>query len=398
MTAYKGKGAAALSVDQNRYRPLQEAIRQSIQRSIRIGRARDGQACRCITFRDYMSLCLYHPDYGYYRSGTSRVGREGDFYTSAYIGDIMGELLAERLMQIAWELFPDGCSVEAVDWGGGTGRLGRQMLQTWQRLGEAGRRFSLTVVDGNPEHRRQAGELLGQQVAEGKARVISSEQAEAEDWQGRPCIVVANELLDAFPVHRVVQEAGRLWEWGVHWEEEEGALKSCLMEPGDARLTEWLDRQQVRLAEGQTTEIGLEAAEWTASLACKLGKAVLVLIDYGDSTAELTGSHRMDGTLLCYEGHRAHNDPYRNPGEQDLTAHVDFDLIRYLASAAGWREKEYGTQKKFLVDAGVLTKLSEHDISDPFHPVVRRNRAIRQLLLSDGMSELFKVQIWVKQA
>jgi SAM-dependent MidA family methyltransferase len=397
MTEYQGKGAAALSVDHPRCESLQEAIRQAVAASARIGRTRDGQICRCITFRDYMSLCLYHPDHGYYRSGTSRIGRDGDFYTSAYIGDIMGELLAERLALIASQLFPDGRPVEAMDWGGGTGRLGCQMLQTWHRLGEAGRRFCLTVVEDNPEHRRQAGELLGQEILAGNARVISSEQAELEDRQGRSCFVVANELLDAFPVHRVVQEDGRLWEWAVHWEEAGGALESCLTEPSDARLTEWLDRQQVRLAEGQTTEVGLEAAEWTALLAAKLGDAVLVLIDYGDSTAELTGPHRMDGTLLCYEGHRVHNDPFRNPGNQDLTAHVDFDLIRYFASAAGWQEKEYGTQKQFLVNSGILTKLSEHDVADPFHPVVRRNRAIRQLLLSDGMSELFKVHIWVKQ-
>ncbi|WP_169306580.1 class I SAM-dependent methyltransferase [Cohnella pontilimi] len=375
---------------------LLDIIRKQIQASPRYGTREDETVRPCITFREYMSLCLYHPEGGYYRSGKARVGREGDFYTSAYIGDIMGEVLAERLVRLADERFPDGGPVEAVDWGGGTGRLSAQMLNAWLRLGEEGARFRITVVDGDPEHRRQAEELLAEHIEAGRARVISTEHAEEQAWQERQVAVIANELLDAFPVHRIVRRGGRIWEWGVCWDERRQALSPCLTEPSDFRLEEWLNKQNILLAEGQTTEIGLDGAEWTARLGTMLGDAILIFIDYGDSTAELTGSHRMDGTLLCYEDHRAHDDPYRSPGRQDLTAHVDFDLIRSYALRAGWRELAYATQKRFLVESGVLTKLATHEFTDPFHPVVRRNRSIRQLLLSDGMSELFKVQIWVK--
>jgi SAM-dependent MidA family methyltransferase len=375
---------------------INEEIRREIDASPRIGWTRNGRSGPCITFRDYMFLCLYHPEFGYYRSGTSRVGREGDFYTSAYVGDIMGGQLAERLAGLASERFPERQQVEVIDWGGGTGRLGSQMMAAWKTMGESGKRFFLTVLDGNPSHRQQAEEALAGEVAEGSARVISPSEAKAEEWKSRSVIVVANELLDAFPVHRVVMDRGRLLEWGVSWDEASGCPLSCLTELSDPELGEWLERQSIRLAEGQTTEIGLEGAGWTAWLASQLGEAILVLIDYGDLTGELTGSHRMEGTLLCYDHHRAHTDPFRSPGEQDLTAHVDFNLVRDRASQSGWRELWYGTQKRFLVESGILAKLADHGISDPFHPVVRRNRAIRQLLLSDGMSELFKVQIWVK--
>jgi SAM-dependent MidA family methyltransferase len=125
-------------------------------------------------------------------------------------------------------------------------------------------------------------------------------------------------------------------------------------------------------------------------------RGMLILIDYGDENSELTAPHRMDGTLLCYAKHRAHNDPYRDAGEQDLTAHVNFSLVRKAAEAAGWREIWYGTQKHFLIESGIMERLSEHQLTDPFHPIVRRNRTIRQLLLSDGMSELFKVQLFLK--
>jgi len=374
-----------------------EAIRLAIGKSRRRGRTPDGRIVPCITFRDYMSLCLYHPEFGYYRSGASRVGRDGDFYTSAYIGEMMGELLAERLVDLASARWPGGQTVEVVDWGGGTGRLAAQMLAAWQRMGEAGERFRLTVADGNPAHLRQAREALASGIDAGRARVVPAVEAEREAWEGRPTIVVGNELLDAFPVHRVCVEKGGLREWGVAWDESDAKPVSCLLEPTDPRLAQWLEHQGVRLAESQTTEIGLDGADWTAWLAGRVGEAMLVVIDYGDSTRELTGSHRMDGTLLCYERHQAHADPFRHPGGQDMTAHVDFDLVRACAMEAGWNEVWYGTQKRFLVESGIMSKLTEHGIRDPFHPVVRRNRAIRQLLLSDGMSELFKVQIWAKE-
>lgn len=376
--------------------PLVREIRGAIRASSRTGFTPDGQVVPCIPFRDYMSLCLYHPKYGYYRCGQIRIGREGDFYTSAYIGDIMGELLAERLAALAEERFADAKRVEVVDYGGGAGRLSGQMLERWKAMGAAGDRFALTLVDSNPVHLKEAGVRLKAFSREGRARILPADAAEAESWNDRPVMVVANELLDAFPVIRVACKDGRLWEQGVYAEEAGGGFAFCRMELTDPDAARWLERQKVRLKEGQTAEVGLDAARWTAGLYNRFGRAVLILMDYGDATRELTAEHRMDGTLLCYEKHQAASDPFLHPGHQDITAHVDFDLVRFYASEAGWEELWYGTQKHFLVESGILDKLAGHALSDPFHPLVRRNRAIRQLLLTGGMSELFKVQIWAK--
>lgn len=373
-----------------------ETIRDEIAASPLQGQLPNGERRSCITFRDYMHLCLYHPDYGYYRSGEGRVGRTGDFYTSAYIGDVMGGQLAAWIERFAPQWFPGADRVEVVDWGGGTGRLGRQMLDAWASSGSAVASFRLTVVDANPAHLSQARELLADATAAGRAGVMHAAEAEAFDWKRSPTVVVANELLDAFPVHRVAMIGDRLTEQGVAWDQTSGRPMFCSMAPSKPELADWLDRQQVRLAENQVTEIGLEGANWMAQMADRLGDAVVILIDYGDETKELTGRHRMDGTLMMYERHIAHADPFRNPGGQDMTAHVDFDLVRAVAVRSNWTERWYGTQKRFLVESGVLEQLSGHSFTDPFHPVVRRNRAIRQLLLSDGMSELFKVQIWSK--
>jgi SAM-dependent MidA family methyltransferase len=374
--------------------PLSVIVRETISASQSTGQTESGKVLSAIPFHQYMTLCLYHHEFGYYRSGTSRIGREGDFYTSAYVGDLMGEQLASELLRLASEWFPDGEPVEVVDWGGGTGRLGRQMMDTWD--GEAGKRFSLTVVENNTIHRLLANEQLNDYIRAGKARVISNEEGESLTLSDHPVMIVANELLDAFPAHRLVKRASRLWEWGVAWEEEGRCFVPCLMDPCDPRLTQWINEAGITLLNNQTIEVNLDAAEWVSKIVNRLNRAILVFIDYGDETEELIAEHRMDGTLLCYYKHRAHNDPYAVPGEQDLTAHVNFSHIRQSAINSGCKELWYGSQKKFLVESGILDKLSSHHLTDPFHPLVRRNRAIRQLLLSDGMSELFKVQVFLK--
>ncbi|MFC5703614.1 class I SAM-dependent methyltransferase [Cohnella faecalis] len=390
---------------------LPAVVRDAATAASRIGQTDDGERRTCITFRDYMELCLYHPEFGYYRSGSSRVGREGDFYTSAYVGDIMGEQLAERLTSLADEHFGPEERVEVIDWGGGTGRLSRHMLEAWSRssnpIAGAGR-MSITVADRNPAHRALAEESLADWIGSGRARVVDPDrQWPWSDGKGgadvgdaergkSPVIIVANELLDAFPVHRLTCLNGGLLEQGVAWDEEKERPVACLTELSDPRLAAWLEREGLALAEHQMIEISIDAASWIGSLPGRFERAILVLIDYGDESEELISSHRMEGTLMCYFRHQAHDDPFIHLGEQDITAHVNFSILRKEAKASGWREIWYGSQKRFLVESGLLEKLVAHTVTDPFHPTVRRNRAIRQLLLSDGMSELFKVQIWEK--
>jgi len=382
--------------------PLSAIIKQKISVSKDIGILADGDKLSAIPFHQYMTLCLYHPEFGYYLAGASRVGRDGDFYTSAYVGELMGEQLADELSRLTEQWFADAERVEVIDWGGGTGRLSRQMLDTWNKgshthgcSSHCGDKFTLTIVEGDPEHRRLANEQLEAYIQAGKAKVVGSEEEDSLASGMHPIIIVANELLDAFPTHRLVQRDGRLWEWGVAWEEGKRSFIPCLIEPGNPRLNQWMNEQGITVADNQSFEINLDAADWTARVANRLKRAIIVFIDYGDVTEEIIAPHRMDGTLLCYHQHRAHNDPFVMPGEQDITSHVNFEHIRQSLEALGWRELWYGSQKQFLVESGILEKLISHTHSDPFHPVVRRNRAIRQLLLSDGMSELFKVQIFI---
>lgn len=376
--------------------PLVSIIRENIATSRQIGRTDQGIKIQAIPFHQYMMDCLYHPHFGYYSSGMVRVGKDGDFYTSSNVGELFGEQLAAYIASVAAERLPPAPTYQVIDWGGGTGRLGRQMLDVWQQAEQTRGRFELAVLDSNPVHRAKAEEELAAYVAGGSARVI--EQVRELPDKGRPTIIVANELLDAMPVHRIRWSAGEWQEWGVGWDEQLAAFIPCLMDiSGESDLAEWLFVHNPQVQDGQTIEVNLAAEQWIDQLYSLFDQAIVICIDYGDEADELFAPHRMDGTLLCYINHTAHNRPLEQPGEQDLTAHVNFSALRTAAEHAGWHSIWYGTQKRFLVETGLLDKLTSHQIADPFHPLVRRNRAIRQLLLSDQMSELFKVQVLMKR-
>jgi len=350
---------------------------------------------RGLPWNGYMSLCLYDEQFGYYTSGRARVGKEGDFYTSAAIGSVLGDVLADYLA--GTEAFADARTV-MYEWGAGTGRLGLQLLARWREQAHpAPGSIRYRMVDGHPAHLQAAADSAEEAGFASQVECLAPAEAERTlAAEARPAVLLANELLDAFPVRRLVRRQGRLWEIGVTF--DGGKLADCYLPLSDdeAALAE-RDECGMRLREGQEAEWRREAYDWVRKLCRLVPAGIMILIDYGDEAEELFASHRMKGTLLCYANHQAHDDPYVRPGGQDITAHVNFTAVRQAASEEGWVTAYYGTQKRFLVDHGVLQLLASHQDPNPFSEVARRNRAIRQLLLSDGMSELFKVLVLKKE-
>ncbi|WP_409341275.1 class I SAM-dependent methyltransferase [Paenibacillus sp. MBLB4367] len=350
-----------------------------------------------IPFREYMEYCLYHPAFGYYSgSRKPKIGKTGDFYTSSAVGGIFGAMVGRSLIRLMGNRWSEG-PIRIAEWGAGTGQLALQLLDELQlSYPDFYERLSYIAVERSGYH----AELLMTTLASHAERVRIMEPDEwltiaAQDRTYRTA-VISNELLDAFAVHRIRRGGQVIMELFVGWDEEKASFCEREIPCDNDDVLAYLAKEGIRLADGQTAEINLDAPRWMKRMAETLGEGVLMTIDYGDVAEELYARHRMNGTLVCYKEHRAHDDPYRFTGEQDMTAHVNFSACIRAGEEAGLTSWKLMTQKQFLLEAGILELLQEHRSTDPFGPEARRNRAVRQLLLSDQMSELFKVLIQQK--
>ncbi|WP_162341787.1 class I SAM-dependent methyltransferase [Paenibacillus paridis] len=350
----------------------------------------------CITFRDFMEACLYDAQLGYYRSGPVRVGKEGDFYTSSAIGNVLAQVLAKFALDYAQEI---GEPLGFVEWGAGTGRLSAQIAEAGCKQSIVwGHKFHSILIEDHPGHQREAMQMfleIGNRFGV-HMQMLSSEEGWKSELLQKPALILANELLDAFPVHRIQKINGQLLEIGVAHSVEMGFYE-VYMPVTDDRIEGWLIRDGMELSEGQQTEIHADASSFLKKLGTVVKRGRLVLIDYGHESAEYAAKHRMMGTLMCYYRHQAGGSPYSRIGEQDITSHVPFTFIKHEAEESGWQVSSYATQKQFLIEHGVLELLQNHNSFDPFSEAARANRAIRQLLLSDQMSESFKVMVLDKK-
>lgn len=370
---------------------VEERWKETLYADIRSAMA--AQPDGAISFRDYMALCLYHETAGYYNRERPKIGKEGDFYTSASIGTVMGEVLASTFIRLLEASSRQAISI--AEWGGGTGRMARIILDTLaEKAPELYDRLDYRMVESSPYHRVRQRQTIGDEHS-------CFRQVSPSDWadgsEQRFLLVWSNELLDAFPVHRVERRGDDLYEWHVKWPKDaERPVKHLLPLDPLGRAALHLTKYRIRILDGQVAEVNPDAVRWIGEAAAAVQEGALVTIDYGAEAEELYAPHRMAGTLLCYRDHQVSDDPFAAPGEQDLTAHVDFTACMQAGAEAGLRNFPLRTQKQFLLEEGVLELLAAHDGSDPFSPAAKRNRAVRQLLLGDSMADTFKVLIQKK--
>ena len=336
-----------------------------------------------IPFAAYMRECLYHPQYGYYSKTESR--RFADFYTSVDVHPIFGRLLARQLAEM-WDVLGRPREFHAVEAGAGTGRLATQILEFAAReLPEFYGSVRYLAVEQSAARRERHRETLGIHLENGTAR--SAAEFPSEIPTG--CIF-SNELLDAFPVHRVVVERGRLREIyvGVNGEtliEGRGPLTS-------GEIGEYFQEQQITLREGQHAEVNLDACQWIMDVGRRLGRGFVLTVDYGHEAGELYNERHMRGTLLTYSAHRATEDFFECPGERDLTAHVNFTALDLWGRRAGLARTGCVSQMAFLVALGRANEFA--DLYDDGASEVERIRArlmLKSLIHPEGMGETFQV-------
>lgn len=341
------------------------------------------RACGPITFAEYMEACLYHPEHGYYTKADQQTRR--DYFTSVDLSPLFGRLLARQFHEMWWQLDrPEPFTL--VEAGAGTGVLARHVLDfTSESLKDfyAALRY-VTVERSAPRRAAQSG-FLERHVAGG--RLVVSEEMPKQIACG--CIF-SNEFFDAMPVHRVARERGELREWyvaaGVEgFHEQAGHLST-------PALGEYFTEQGVVLEEQQQAEACLEACKWSEQAARKIERGFVLTIDYGHLARELYDRRHMRGTLLAYACHRASEDYFRAPGEQDLTAHVNFTALERWGARGGLTGAGFTTQTNFLLALARRTEFEDLRSGGMNENEQARARLLfKTLIYPEGMGETFQV-------
>lgn len=286
-----------------------------------------------ITFTDYMDLALYHPQFGYYTAGAPTVGWTGDFYTSAHLYPLFGACIARQLLHM-WQALRQPTPFLVVEQGAGQGVLAQQ-VQAYAR-----------------QHAPPLAEALRYQTHD-----VGQPSAVAVD--ASPHVILSNELIDAFPVHLVEARGGRLLE--VFVAERDGRLVEHLDVPSSPEVSGYLERFGVAwqsFGDGWRAEINLRALEWMRATAARLARGGSALtIDYGDTARRLYSRARRRGTLLCYYRHTTNEQPLTRPGQQDITAHVNFSALIDEGRRVGLVRSRFTTQRDFLLGWGIREEM-----------------------------------------
>lgn len=335
-----------------------------------------------IDFARYMELALYAPGLGYYSGGAKKFGHGGDFVTAPEISPLFAQCLARQAAQVL-----QMTSGDLLELGAGTGKLAAELLLELDRQRQLpGRYLILEVSAYLRDLQRQT--LAARLPAELLGRVQWLDVL-PQRFSG---VVLANEVLDALPVHVVKTAAAGPLELGVVVSGEGFAWSERPLE--DVELLRMLT--MLDLPADYVTELCPAMTGLVRSLAQRLENGVMLFVDYGFPRREYYHPQRHQGTMMCHYRHHAHADPFLYPGLQDITAHVDFTAVAQAGMAQGLDIKGYCSQAQFLINCGItdlLGRVSPHDMAR-YAPLA----AEAQKLLSPAeMGELFKVMALGRQ-
>jgi SAM-dependent MidA family methyltransferase len=343
-----------------------------------------------VPFSQFMEWCLYHPRGGYYQSGRTRIGKAGDYYTNPCVHPLFGGMIAKQLTQMAEILGAE--TFEVVEMGGAKGYLCQDILQ-WSKEKEPlfYRQIKYTLLETALPFLEEQKERLQAWEKEGKVLWMDPEEFAGGRIQQAGCFL-SNELVDAFPVHRVVFDQGRLKE--IYVSQEDGQLEEKWGEISDPRIADYVESMGILLEEGQKAEVNLKSLEWMEKINQSLKKGFVLTIDYGYPSEELYAPHRSEGTLLCYYQNQTSYHPYERVGEQDMTSHVNFTSLIRKGEEIGLRFTGLVPQYRFLMGVGILQEMESLAGGLSETEGLRLRLSLKHLIEPEaGMGEVFKVLI-----
>jgi SAM-dependent MidA family methyltransferase len=344
-----------------------------------------------MTVAAFMERALYDPEHGYYARAAQRSGRAGDFFTSVDVGPLFGTLIEVQLEEMASLL--GAPHFDLVEAGAGNARLSADILDAARDAHpELYRTIRLHLVEASDAARRAQRATLGEHAE----RLASSAADLPDSFEG---VLLANELLDAMPVHQIVMRDEGLREVYV----DRGPASQLALIEGPLStpaLQNYLDLLGVTLQPGWRVEINLRAIDWVRDAARRLRRGFIILIDYGHEARDLYSTSHSAGTLTTFRGHRSAGPEaaapawLQAPGEHDITAHVDFTSVRAAAEAEGMQTIAFLDQTYFLL--GLLSSI--HNPQSIGNPQSIRNpqsslRNLKTLLLPGGLGSTHKVLV-----
>ncbi len=362
-----------------------------------------------LPFADFMEAALYDPDFGYYMTPGTRIGRDGDYYTSPDVHPLFAELIGRQIAQAAEIIAPfrgEGAhhplhsaeqrvpaplpdppdAFTIVEMGAGKGLLARHLLNSYRRENPAFlSRLRYLVVERSPALVSLQRQLLQSLVDEGVG-ITWIPNLEALPAGSLTGIILSNELVDAFAVHRVVKRPLGLREIFVGWDSKARFIE-IEAPPSSHALQAYFDRIGVSLKDGQRAEVNLRALDWMRQVGALLNRGLVLTIDYGHTARDLYAPTRKAGTLLCYHRHTVSDTPYLRVGEQDMTAHVDFTSLALAGLEAGLEVTGFTNQLHFLLGLGIESAFAGLDPESP------ECAGMRSLLRPEGMGATYKILV-----
>lgn len=303
-----------------------------------------------MTFARFMETALYHPQHGYYRQPERKPGRGGDFITSPELHPFFGNTLARQVAE-AWDALGQPHHLIVREHGASSGGLAYDILVALaEKAPDVLESIDYRLIDVN-QHRLD--EAISAMHEVGFGNRVTTEHP--NHLSPAPGLVLANEVADALPVHRLIVRDGTLHETLVSANDAGEFIDHHVPAPPDlaGTIRQHLQRHQVHLPEGSRIEWSPAVADWMRGIANHLTEGLAIIIDYGYDAATLWRDHRLQGTLRGYYAHEATDNPYVRVGEQDLTAHVDFSLLMDEAERAGMRTLGLTTQGEYLTRLGL---------------------------------------------
>ncbi len=337
-----------------------------------------------ISFEHYMEQALYAPGLGYYSSGSSKFGSQGDFVTAPEISSLFGRALAQQVIQVLEQVN----DANVLEFGAGSGKLALDLLIELEQSKRLPKKYYILEVSADLRQRQQ--DLFESQASHLTPLIEWIEQLPTQ-FNG---VILANEVLDAMPVHLLTWCNDKLFERGVTWENNQ--FKWLERPLDNSELLTIANKLSPQINQGSdhishyTSEISLSTRRFTQSLADILQHGLILLIDYGFGRNEYYHPQRSQGTLMCHYRHYAHDDPFYLPGLQDITSHVDFSAISDSTKDSPLNLLGYTTQAHFLINCGIIEILAQTSVTNVNKYLPLTNQ-LQKLVSTAEMGELFKV-------